>query len=120
MLVPSLRPNAEACAEFLHPDGAAPCVKALTRAIDAIAEAAAALVVADADDAADAADADESVSVAESDELGTGAGAGAGAGGRGLHSLTSQLNLSALYGIGGARRGCVARVRGVLEGVQGV
>jgi hypothetical protein len=26
--------------------------------------------------------------------------------GRGLHSLTFQLNLSALYGIGGDRRGC--------------
>ena len=33
--------------------------------------------------------------------------------GRGLHSSTFQLNLSALYGIGGARRGCVARVQGV-------
>jgi len=33
-------------------------------------------------------------------------------GGRGLHSFTSQLNLSAFYGIGGARRGCVARVKG--------
>jgi len=33
--------------------------------------------------------------------------------GRGLHSLTSQLNLSAFYGTGGARRGCVARVKGV-------
>jgi hypothetical protein len=40
--------------------------------------------------------------------------------GRGLHSSTSQLNLSAFYGRGGARRGCVARVRGVLGGVQGV
>jgi len=30
--------------------------------------------------------------------------------GRGLHSSTFQLNLSALYGIGGARRGCVARI----------
>ena len=28
--------------------------------------------------------------------------------GRGLHSSTFQLNLSALYGTGGARRGCVA------------
>jgi len=41
--------------------------------------------------------------------------------GRGLHSSTSQLNLSAFYGIGGgiggARRGCVARVKGVLGGV---
>ena len=37
--------------------------------------------------------------------------------GRGLHSSTFQLNLSALYGIGGARRGCVARVEGVLGGV---
>ena len=36
-----------------------------------------------------------------------------GEGGRGLHSFTSQLNLSAFYGIGGARRGCVARVKGV-------
>jgi len=35
--------------------------------------------------------------------------------GRGLHSLTSQLNLSAIYGIGGARRGCVARVKGVFR-----
>jgi hypothetical protein len=34
--------------------------------------------------------------------------------GRGLHSFTSQLNLSALYGIGGARKGCVARVQGVV------
>ena len=40
--------------------------------------------------------------------------------GRGVHSFTSQLNLSALYGIGGARRGCVARVKGVLGGVYGV
>ena len=39
---------------------------------------------------------------------------------RGLHSSPFQLNLSALYGIGGARRGCVARVKGVLGGVQGV
>ena len=30
--------------------------------------------------------------------------------GRGLHSFTSQLNFSALYGIGGARKDCVARV----------
>jgi hypothetical protein len=37
--------------------------------------------------------------------------------GRGLHSFTSQLNLSALCGIGGARRDCVARVKGVLGGV---
>jgi hypothetical protein len=35
---------------------------------------------------------------------------------RGLQSSTFQLNLSALYGIGGARRGCVARVKGC-EGV---
>ena len=33
--------------------------------------------------------------------------------GRGLHLSTSQLNLSALHGIGGARRGRVARVKGV-------
>ena len=37
--------------------------------------------------------------------------------GRGLHSFTSKLNLSAFYGIGGARRGCVAHVKGVLGGV---
>ena len=35
---------------------------------------------------------------------------------RGSHSSTFQLNLSALYGLGGARRGCVARVKGVLGG----
>ena len=40
--------------------------------------------------------------------------------GRGLHSSTFQLNLSALYGIGGARSGCAARVEGVFGGVQGV
>ena len=40
--------------------------------------------------------------------------------GKGLHSSTFQLNVSSLYGIGGARRGCVARVMGVLGGVQGV
>jgi hypothetical protein len=33
--------------------------------------------------------------------------------GRGLHSSTFQLNLSALYGIEGARRGCVARFKEV-------
>jgi len=42
---------------------------------------------------------------------------GAVATGRGLHSFTSQLNLSAFYGIGGERRACVARVQGVLGGV---
>jgi hypothetical protein len=41
-----------------------------------------------------------------------------GDGGRGLHSSTFQLNFSALYGMGGARRGCVARVRGVLGVVR--
>jgi len=40
-----------------------------------------------------------------------------GSDGRGLHSSTFQLNLSAFYGIGWARRGCVARVEGVLWGV---
>ena len=34
--------------------------------------------------------------------------------GRGLHSFTSHLNLSAFYGIRGARRGFVARIKGVL------
>ena len=33
--------------------------------------------------------------------------------GMGLHSFTSQLNLSAFHGIGGARRYCVARAKGV-------
>ena len=37
--------------------------------------------------------------------------------GRGLHSSTFQLNLSAFYRIVGARRACVARVKGVLGGV---
>ena len=37
--------------------------------------------------------------------------------GRGLHSFTSQLNLSAFYGIGGARRDCVAHVKGMLGGL---
>jgi len=36
------------------------------------------------------------------------------ASGRGLHSSTFQLNFISLYGIGGARRGCVAGVRRVL------
>ena len=40
--------------------------------------------------------------------------------GRGLHSFTSELNLSAFNGIGGARRDCVARVKGVLGGIYGV
>jgi hypothetical protein len=35
--------------------------------------------------------------------------------GRGLHSFASQLNLIALYGIGGACRGCVARFKGVFR-----
>ena len=46
------------------------------------------------------------------------AAAAFGAAGRGLHSSTSQLNLSALYGIGGARRGCAARSKG-MQGVRG-
>jgi hypothetical protein len=36
---------------------------------------------------------------------------------RGLHAFTFQLNLSALYGTGGARRGCVAGVKGGSGGV---
>ena len=40
--------------------------------------------------------------------------------GRGSHSFTSQLNLIDLYGVGGARRGCVAHAKGVLGGAQGV
>ena len=35
--------------------------------------------------------------------------------GRRLHSSTFRLNLSALYGIGDARRGCVAGVKGVFR-----
>ena len=38
-------------------------------------------------------------------------------GGRGSPSFTSQLNLSPFCGIGGARRGCVARVKGLVGGV---
>ena len=40
--------------------------------------------------------------------------------GRGLHSFTSQLNLSDVYGVGAARRGYIARVKGVSGSVQGV
>jgi len=47
----------------------------------------------------------------------TDGGVGVATTGRGLHSPTFQLNLSALYGIGGARRGCVAHAQGVLRGV---
>jgi hypothetical protein len=39
---------------------------------------------------------------------------------RGLHSSTSQLNLSAFHAMGGARRGRVARVKGMLWGFQGI
>jgi len=39
---------------------------------------------------------------------------------RGLHSSTFQLNLSALYGIGGARGDCLARIKGVSGGAWGV
>ena len=38
--------------------------------------------------------------------------------GRGLHSFTAQLNLSAFYWIGGACRDCVDLVKGVLGGVM--
>jgi hypothetical protein len=41
----------------------------------------------------------------------------AGLCGRGFHSSTSQLNLSAFCGIGGARRGYVAHLMGLLGGV---
>jgi hypothetical protein len=34
--------------------------------------------------------------------------------GRSLHSFTSQLNFSVFYGIGVARRDCVAHIKGVL------
>jgi len=36
---------------------------------------------------------------------------------RGLNSFSSQLNFDALYGIGGARSGCVSHVKGVLGGI---
>ena len=36
--------------------------------------------------------------------------------GGGSHSFTSQFNLSACSGIGGARRGCITRVKGVVGG----
>jgi hypothetical protein len=45
------------------------------------------------------------------------AGMSSGPSSRGFHSFTSQLNLCAFYGIGGARRGCVARVKVVFGGV---
>jgi hypothetical protein len=35
--------------------------------------------------------------------------------GRGVHSLTSQLKLSAFNGVGGAHKGCVARFKGVFR-----
>jgi hypothetical protein len=47
-----------------------------------------------------------------------GAGADA-AGGRGLHSSTFQLSLSAFCGIGGAFRGCLGGVQGVSGGIRG-
>ena len=37
-------------------------------------------------------------------------GAALMAAGRGLHSSTSQLNVNAVYGIGGAFRGCLGGV----------
>jgi hypothetical protein len=40
--------------------------------------------------------------------------------GRGLPPFTSQLKSSVFFGKGGARRDCVARVKGVLGGVYGV
>jgi len=43
-----------------------------------------------------------------------------GPGARGLHSFTFQLNLSAFCGIEGARRACVAHVKGVFGGMKGV
>jgi hypothetical protein len=38
--------------------------------------------------------------------------------GRGLRSFPFSLNFSALIGIGGARRGCVARFKGVFRGCR--
>jgi hypothetical protein len=40
--------------------------------------------------------------------------------GRGSHSFASQLNLRDVSAIGGARRGCVRRVKGGVKGVLGV
>ena len=42
-----------------------------------------------------------------------------GAGGRGLHSSTGWLNLSASGGIGGACRGRFGGLSGVLGGIRG-
>ena len=39
---------------------------------------------------------------------------------RGLHSSTFQLNLSALYGIGGVRKGVCSPCQGGVMGVSGV
>ena len=39
---------------------------------------------------------------------------------RGLHSFTSQLNLSIFCGIWGARKDCVEGIEGVLGDVYGV
>jgi hypothetical protein len=46
-------------------------------------------------------------------------GLGRGLGGRGLHSSTFRLNVSALCGIGGAFRGCLGVVYGVSGGIGG-
>jgi len=42
------------------------------------------------------------------------------AGGRGLHSSSFRLNVSALCGIGAAFRGCLGGVSGVIRGIRGV
>ena len=39
--------------------------------------------------------------------------------GRGLHSFTFQINVSAFCGIGGASKGCLGAIEGVLWGVRG-
>jgi len=40
--------------------------------------------------------------------------------GRGLHSSTFRVNLSAFCGIGGALRGCLGGVRGLPGAIKGV
>jgi hypothetical protein len=55
-------------------------------------------------------------------ELGGGGSVGGGAGGRGLHSSTFRLNLSALCGIGvhlGVVQGLCRRCQGVLRSIRG-
>jgi len=51
--------------------------------------------------------------------VGGGGCKGRGGGGRGLHSSTFQLIVSAVCVIGGALRGCLGAVQGVSGGIRG-